>query len=511
MPYPKNSELTETLKLKYTYKKTKPRKKIRALRIRLSQSSEPTDNKTLFKDISTQTMSDNILTPPPSQNTSNEDTSQVSPTIAAETSMEPTISSLPQAPALAQQSAGGQPAEPRDTHTHAQLVESDPDNDPVDSAQGTTLQAEVSSASKVRTDRCENCKMAPVITITCNECKEKLCFSCSELEEAQFIIYRCTKRKFSCRSCAIILVEENLSYTEIQKELRASKKPKLDMTAKCTRDFGTQTPVMLEMEVWTQTPAICTAELEVQTPVEFGMEVGTQSPKESDNPTLAQHLPLPETPVPGPTVNNQPLESNQTTPVPKLDLTGNLEDTPPVLKTKQTKEKKNIICKYYKNGGCRSQTDGTTCNFSHPRACRFELRFGPNGCKWGKKCKFLHPRFCRDSLRDQQCLNLECAFYHLKGTTRFERNEENPPFRQSKNGAKQPVQPNRVDFLEQNIRDVQNNMVTVMQMLQNYQRNFPPLPSIPHQRQPPHAAHIPMMQHPIPQHPMMQPIQPQGC
>ena len=52
-----------------------------------------------------------------------------------------------------------------------------------------------------------------------------MCFPCTEIKEAQFVIYKCTKRKFSCDTCATKLIDENPLYEDIRREIRASKKP----------------------------------------------------------------------------------------------------------------------------------------------------------------------------------------------------------------------------------------------------------------------------------------------
>ena len=58
------------------------------------------------------------------------------------------------------------------------------------------------------------------------------------------------------------------------------------------------------------------------------------------------------------------------------------------------------------------------------------------------------------------------------------------------------AQPNRADIMEENIKDLQNNVMKMMNMmrtLESYQKNFPLLPSMAQHRAPQHrTCHMPM-------------------
>ena len=447
----------------------------------------------LIKDVAkkTKTMFDGMLTPPPSQIASNNDATTETATEplterAADTRDSKTSESTAADSAESLNERSAADSKTRDAEPGLDTAESGPHPD-------VTV-----TQRKYQTDRCEICEseITPSITITCNECRKKICFTCTGFVEAHFILLKCTKRRFSCMSCTVELINKLPTCMDIQRELRASQK--------ASQATEKQPPAMRAMqtaEKGTQIP---------ETPVESNQntpkaDFGTQTPIEPSTPP-----------------------SNEDK-IPLLNLSESLADTPPPKKSppKKEKDRKDKICKYYKNGGCKSQNDGTHCPYRHPRACRYELKYGPKGCKWGSNCKFLHPRFCRDSLRSHTCLNLDCGFYHLKGTKRYPQSNENqlPSGSPPKNGAERIPQEKRMDFLERNIREIQENMTTLMGTFRNYQENFPPLPSmmqnpqipqipqIPHMQLAPHApappAHIPQQMPHILHHHRI-PIIPQG-
>ena len=417
---------------------------------------------------------DGNLTPPPSQKQHNENSINVPP----ESKESEELSAL-----LHQQS--GEDFEgfedPPATLTSASrgetagLSSGGPDDSPESARLGTPKQKNA--------DECYVCKDATGITISCCDCKRNLCFLCTGLNETQFVIYKCTKRKFSCDTCATKLIDENPLYEDIRREIRAYKKQE-------------KKPEKFLVECGTQTHNDqCQKESECQTPVPTTVTSESQT-----LPPLASGTVASESQTPPP-----PVENIEDTPTPKK------------LHNKQEKqEKKDIICKFYRNGNCRKSLNGIACPYRHPRACRYELKHGPRGCKWGNNCKYLHPHFCRDSITNYQCLNLECTSYHIKGTRRYT-TEEHPEklYHNQKNVSEwhaQPNQPNRADIMEENIKNLQNNVMKMMNMMrtmENYQKNFPLLPSMAHHRAPQqHAFHMPMQ--PPMQPPMPLPMQPQA-
>ena len=151
MPIPKKANLI--LKLKYTKKKAKKTNRIRALRIRLSESSELTDNKTLLKNISIQKMSSNIPTPPASQITSN----SVEISIAEDTIMPHPQSETKQLPQLGNplaQQASAQQA------SALQQLTATPDSTP-DPADPSEVEEDDDAGDgdvTPNTDICDSCK-----------------------------------------------------------------------------------------------------------------------------------------------------------------------------------------------------------------------------------------------------------------------------------------------------------------------------------------------------------------
>ena len=77
------------------------------------------------------------------------------------------------------------------------------------------------------------------------------------------------------------------------------------------------------------------------------------------------------------------------------------------------------ICPDYKWGRCPNFEE---CEFRHPPRCWNWLNTGK--CSYKKKCKYHHPPLCKDSLRDWQCFNSECRFFHIARTQRYKREDE---------------------------------------------------------------------------------------
>ena len=87
--------------------------------------------------------------------------------------------------------------------------------------------------------------------------------------------------------------------------------------------------------------------------------------------------------------------------------------------------KKNVIpkiCQRYNYGICPNYG---TCQYEHPRRCRNLLDHGR--CSYGNKCKFHHPKMCYRSVSERMCLNLNCRFFHIKGTKRYEQVNQQQP------------------------------------------------------------------------------------
>ena len=79
------------------------------------------------------------------------------------------------------------------------------------------------------------------------------------------------------------------------------------------------------------------------------------------------------------------------------------------------------ICPQYKYGRC---LDYETCkeHYDHPRRCRNWMMFGK--CRFNTSCKYHHPKLCFSSLAERKCMNLECKYFHLRYTQRYERISE---------------------------------------------------------------------------------------
>ena len=90
-------------------------------------------------------------------------------------------------------------------------------------------------------------------------------------------------------------------------------------------------------------------------------------------------------------------------------------------KAPEEDKSKVAICPVYKWGKCPKYEE---CKFRHPPRCRSWLEKGK--CSYNRKCKYHHPPLCHNSVRERQCFNQECKFFHLKQTRRFKMEEEQP-------------------------------------------------------------------------------------
>ena len=100
---------------------------------------------------------------------------------------------------------------------------------------------------------------------------------------------------------------------------------------------------------------------------------------------------------------------------------------------------KKPICPQYKYGRCMNY-DTCKDQYDHPRRCRNWMMFGK--CRFSTSCKYHHPKLCFSSLAERKCTNLECKYFHLRYTQRYEQLSEEavgeyqqmqPPPRQSAN------------------------------------------------------------------------------
>lgn len=99
--------------------------------------------------------------------------------------------------------------------------------------------------------------------------------------------------------------------------------------------------------------------------------------------------------------------------------------------------RKKPICPKYQYSKCEDY-DNCKNRYDHPPRCRDFLRKGK--CSYGRKCKFHHPKLCSSSLTEWKCLNLDCRFFHLKGTVRYEdQTEEQGGQSQHPNFASNPA------------------------------------------------------------------------
>ena len=112
-------------------------------------------------------------------------------------------------------------------------------------------------------------------------------------------------------------------------------------------------------------------------------------------------------------------EENDERPSPRRDT------HEPSIQTKSQRPNGNI-CPLYKRHQCpfgasgRTEVNGETCQYNHPRKCMKFCRFGrkKGGCNKGAACKLYHPVLCKYSVRSGECLNAECTYTHIKGTKR---------------------------------------------------------------------------------------------
>ena len=75
------------------------------------------------------------------------------------------------------------------------------------------------------------------------------------------------------------------------------------------------------------------------------------------------------------------------------------------------------ICPQYKYGRCLNY-DTCKAQYDHPRRCRNWMMFGK--CRFSTSCKYHHPKLCFSSLAERKCTNLECKYFHLRYTQRYE-------------------------------------------------------------------------------------------
>ena len=81
------------------------------------------------------------------------------------------------------------------------------------------------------------------------------------------------------------------------------------------------------------------------------------------------------------------------------------------------------ICRDYLKASC---TKAKSCKADHPKICENLLDHGlhkPYGCN-GKECHDLHPPMCKNSLKHNRCLNTNCTYYHIKGTKRKKKSNQ---------------------------------------------------------------------------------------
>ena len=80
------------------------------------------------------------------------------------------------------------------------------------------------------------------------------------------------------------------------------------------------------------------------------------------------------------------------------------------------------ICPQYEVGVCKNY-DICKETYDHPRRCRDLLAFGE--CRRGNNCTSHHPKLCKNSVNNLVCMDQTCTYFHLEGTRRPKRNEEN--------------------------------------------------------------------------------------
>ena len=82
------------------------------------------------------------------------------------------------------------------------------------------------------------------------------------------------------------------------------------------------------------------------------------------------------------------------------------------------------VCKFYNQGRCKHGISGKkdgVCNYAHPKPCKKFVTNGnrrQRGCTNGSGCQFFHPKVCNGSLRERLCTDENCKYLHIKGTKR---------------------------------------------------------------------------------------------
>ena len=87
----------------------------------------------------------------------------------------------------------------------------------------------------------------------------------------------------------------------------------------------------------------------------------------------------------------------------------------------EEKDQSTETCRHYRNNKCKYGISGKGCPYNHPKRCAKLMNHGTRatkGCNLGNKCKDFHPKMCPLSLSKSECLDLECALCHVKGTKR---------------------------------------------------------------------------------------------
>ena len=120
------------------------------------------------------------------------------------------------------------------------------------------------------------------------------------------------------------------------------------------------------------------------------------------------------------------------------------------------------MCPKYKYGRCPNYE---TCKdrYDHPRRCRNMLNKGK--CRFRDKCRYFHPKLCTKSISDRKCTFLECPFFHISGTIRYEETHQtdpnsNPPVpdQEYHNSGHQIPQPPQNTFLPEQMKQMSNSI-----------------------------------------------------
>ena len=123
--------------------------------------------------------------------------------------------------------------------------------------------------------------------------------------------------------------------------------------------------------------------------------------QEDNNSTVARNR--------GPTHNLQ-----------NLGRSSRVQQMPPPENTAQNTP--TPVCTFYKQGRCKHGISGKkdgVCNYAHPKKCKKFVTNGnrrQRGCTNGSACQFLHPKVCIGSLRNRLCTKEDCTLLHIKGT-----------------------------------------------------------------------------------------------